>query len=274
MRFSNDFRNSVGFILENDTPVGTFFLLRFNGSSPCAGLKPGTTFMVTARHCVDTIQPTDRKVRYRGPLPDIGGLLPEVPEWAVPEWHFPSDPNLDLAVAVFQRPTNVPYKALPAEYSTPEVGRTVELGELVYYVGLWDISALGNRGAVPLVRSAIVAAFDEPEIKYGTGQLGGVWPRAHLIDARSRGGFSGGPCFIQRLVTRRWIDHPPEAWIQRARNFGTDVEAWGEVATFTDLWGVFVGWAEADGIGVVIPIEELFRFLESEMAEVIAKQRK
>ncbi len=91
------------------------------------------------------------------------------------------------------------------------------------------------------------------------------------------GGFSGGPGFIQRLVTRDWRqrDLPlPEAWKRRAQDGGTDLATLGEVTTFTAWRGNVrrLGGSRRDRS--CVSVEEILTFFESEMVEIMAKQRK
>src|SRR3989442_1156502 len=137
MRFSNDYRNSVGFIFDAVTPVGAFFLIQFRAAPPEVGPLGRAIFMVTARHNVQHLpKPT---ARYWGRIDDLTRPLGYMPEWPVTQWVYPSDDRLDLAVAVYDPLPDVARLvdpvALVAEWNTAYIDRPIDLGELVYYAG-------------------------------------------------------------------------------------------------------------------------------------------
>ncbi len=216
-------------------------------------------YMVTAAHVVNGANEVEARLRA------IDG---EILSWEASEWVYPEEPLMDLAV----RPLDCPESGSNAVAAVP-IGQALErsapgkgpkLGNTVFFYGLLAVGGAERMGleATPVLRTGNVAQLDQPNVTWD----GMTADRVHLIDVRSRGGFSGSPCFAQFSFPgpRPPNTELPGAWEAEARASGGDPSTWGEFHTITAWWGMFVAHVESSGIGVVLPAQFILDFLESE----------
>lgn len=235
-------------------PVGTFFNLMVR-SNESGYAHP---YMVTAAHVVMDQSEIEARIRAVD-----GSVL----RWPASRWSFPDDdPRLDIAVRPLDSPSVGPnaIAAIPIdqalERSAP--GKAPKLGTPVYFFGLLAATGAERMGleAVPVVRSGNVAQLDQPNVSWD----GMTANRVHLIDVRSRGGFSGSPCFVQFTFPGPPADPLPTHWATEIRGGGGDPDTLGVFHTLTTWWGMFVAHVDESGIGVVLPAQFILDFLESE----------
>jgi len=77
----------------------------------------------------------------------------------------------------------------------------VIVSDPVYYIGLLAAVPTMEAGGIPMVRAGTIGALYQDDIPTKRdNENPTVEPVAHLIDARSRGGFSGSPCLVEKPV--------------------------------------------------------------------------
>jgi hypothetical protein len=167
------------------------------GSSGEGG-RAKDVFLVTARHVVDGI----RKLGLRDIYIRVNNTSEES-SWAKcssDNWLFhPTDPSVDVALFRTGVPDGWDHLVLPIEMSaTPDQVRAneVSLGDEVFIVGLFRHHQ-GTRKNIPIVRVGNLAALTEEKVATKLGLLD-----AYLIEARSIGGLSGSPVFLNLGVVR------------------------------------------------------------------------
>ena len=177
---------------------------RLAGSGFFIGKDTGTdqatdVFLVTARHVIERIR--------RFGIQDIfirGNTTSGNTAWARSEssdWHFhPTEQNVDIALLRASVPAGWDHLVIPlsmcataAAMSSNEVG----LGDEVFITGLFRHHH-GHQRNIPIVRVGNLAALTEEQVV--TTVFGPI--DAYLIEARSIGGLSGSPVFLNLGVVR------------------------------------------------------------------------
>lgn len=175
---------------------GTGFFVRMGSGSV------SHFYVVTAAHVVDGSAPSFVRV----PLKDGSAHDLDVPEWISHRKH-------DVAVA--------PIRVLPMNHNlaSTHVGQFIDdeqwaagipdwpqpfemqLGDVVYFIGLLGkVEAMTKRN-IPLVRTGTLGRLWQEDLPVRRGPHDATrYITAHLIDCRSFAGFSGSPCYIQRSV--------------------------------------------------------------------------
>jgi hypothetical protein len=175
-----------------------FFLGRapegyLGGVAPASGLQ-----LVTAKHLID-------RVRKRG----LGHIFIRVnaksgnSAWVMTEissWRFhPSDPSVDVATLPMGVLPEWDHIVVPtaAAFNAEQTSRhEIALGEEVFIVGLFRHHR-GKKRNIPIVRVGNLAALDEEKVQVADGSID-----AYLIEARSLGGLSGAPVFLNLGAVR------------------------------------------------------------------------
>lgn len=156
-------------------------------------------FLVTARHVIDGI----RKLG----IQDIfvrGNTTSGDTAWARCEgtdWRFhPTEQNVDIALLRTSVPGGWDHLVIPISMcATAEVMKNNEvgLGDEVFITGLFRHHH-GHQRNIPIVRVGNLAALTEERVV--TKAYGAI--DAYLIEARSIGGLSGSPVFLNLGVVR------------------------------------------------------------------------
>lgn len=204
MKVPDNVTKTVGFVAYrnqqtgNTVPVGTMFFLGKDAAGD--GQVSSQVFAVTARHVIDGLQsrgchtcvlrlnPTDK----RRNLVEI-----EIP---ISAWRFhASDESVDVAVVEQGIPQDVDHLVIPiglgadsAKFSANEV----DLGDEVFVSGLF-VHHYGQRRNIPIVRVGSLAALNEEKVRTRSGYID-----AYLVEARSIGGLSGSPVFVNLGASR------------------------------------------------------------------------
>lgn len=176
--------------------AGTAFFL----DKPVEGQENALhVWAITARHVIDKIRETGVAESYLR-LNNNNGQT----EWvAVPlnEWHtHPTDKSIDVAVLKFQLLESSDHKVIPYSMCGTDdklKEKAVGLGDEVFVTGLF-IHHHGSKKNIPIVRVGNVACLSEERVV--TEQFGEI--DAYLIEARSIGGLSGSPVFVNLGHTR------------------------------------------------------------------------
>lgn len=197
----DDIRKCVAF-LGHQMPNGQFQLFGsvfWIGEERKDSKKIELVYAVTARHVVDAIRQTGAqevwfRVNRRGG--DAKWIKSNLTDWYV----HPSDSTLDVAVLKTSFAADwdhlaVPYSLCITEERMKE--HAVGLGDEVFITGLF-IHHHGSSRNIPIVRVGNLACMTEEKIVTKRGGL----MDAFLIEARSIGGLSGSPVFLNLGVMR------------------------------------------------------------------------
>jgi hypothetical protein len=187
----------IGYQMADGTPrlAGSgFFVGRDDGTNAATSV-----FLVTARHVIEGIR--------RLGINDVfvrANTIAGTTTWAKcdgSDWRFhPTSPNVDVAVLRTGIPDGWDHLILPTSMcatddlmSRHEVG----LGDEVFITGLFRHHH-GQAKNIPIVRVGNLAALSEEQVV--TKEYGPI--DAYLIEARSIGGLSGSPVFLNLGVSR------------------------------------------------------------------------
>jgi len=176
--------------------AGSVFWL---GQDRADGQKAGPVYAVTARHVIDGIRGTGvESVWFR--INQAGGnavwLKSELKDWFV----HPSDPTLDVAILKAGLSSGWDHLVLPYSLCMTDERMAkdkVGLGDEVFITGLFRHHR-GARRNIPIVRVGNVACMTEEKVE--TNSFGLM--DAFLVEARSIGGLSGSPVFLNLGITR------------------------------------------------------------------------
>jgi len=239
----------------------------FLGREQEGGRATGVRF-VTARHVIDAIRGkglTEVYLRMNRIQGDAVWLRSNIADW----FNHPTDRSIDVAMLSCGIPAECDHAVLPFSLcATEEVIRQHEvgLGDEVFITGLFR-HYHGTRRNIPIVRVGNVACLIEEKIQ--TKDFGEI--DAYLIEARSIGGLSGSPVFLNLGVVRR---------VQGQVKFsqgGAIFFLFGLVHGHYDVRASAIDNSDADGvdaltpervntgIAIVVPfqrIEEVFRLSE------------
>jgi hypothetical protein len=180
--------------------AGTAFIVL----RPIEGITgQGFTYIVTAKHVLDKIR--DKfldKVYLRANFADGNAYWVET---NINDW-FPHPEDAEVDVAVL--PISLDLKKLDhrvysiLSFATDEIvkQRHVSLGDEVFLAGLFA-RHYGIKRNIPIVRVGNIAAMPEERVETAYGLID-----AYLIEARSIGGISGSPVFVNLGQIRRAPD--------------------------------------------------------------------
>lgn len=159
-------------------------------------------FLITAKHVVDGIRKLGLNEVYIRVNTSSGQS-----SWAKcqsDDWLFhPSDPSVDVAALRAGLSKELDHLVLPLSMcATPQIlkSNAVGLGDEVFIVGLFRHHH-GTQRNIPIVRVGNLATLAEEKVS--TKDFGLV--DAYLVEARSIGGLSGSPVFLNLGVVR-YID--------------------------------------------------------------------
>lgn len=152
------------------------------------------TYLVTARHVIERIQQTGRGNACLVRLNLKGRGAQSLP-MDLSHWIFHDDSRVDLAIAPINWGDADEHLSIPVGMiATPEIVQQVHSlrpGALLYFPGLFYRHA-GDSQIIPIMRLGSIAAMPSEPIR-----LTGRAPiEGYLIEARSIGGLSGSPVFL------------------------------------------------------------------------------
>lgn len=176
---------------ENYRFAGTAFLLERNS----------TIYFVTARHVIDGIRDKGLNETYlRLNIKDGTASWFRVPmkQWLT----HPNDISIDVAFVKFSVQSIFDHLVIPYHLCITErimEEQEVGLGDEVFITGLFR-HHYGNTRNIPIIRVGNVACLEEEKVstRFGSGLID-----AYLIEARSIGGLSGSPVFLNLGSIRR-----------------------------------------------------------------------
>jgi hypothetical protein len=202
MRVPEVLRQCVVFIGVSDVTPGGQPTLSFRGTaffvtvSSESRVDQGFYYLVTAKHVARRLRGREIIVRAntkdgRSQTISSGGPM----GW----WHHPADESVDVAVTPFGLSTETfEYKHIPTDMFLSDEGirdKKIGTGDEVFIVGLFT-SLSGKARNLPIVRMGNIAMMPSERVPikdYGTIE-------AYLIEARSIGGISGSPVFVQETT--------------------------------------------------------------------------
>jgi hypothetical protein len=171
-------------------PLGTAFFVGYP-------LKDGACqYLVTAQHIV--VGRTDLQIRLnlRNGQSEIFDLPPD-------QWIFHPDPARTVDVAAMRSHVSlfiydIVQISLKTDSAIDDIldRWDIGIGDEVFFPGLF-IHHSGQGRNLPIIRSGTIAAMRDEPIKTSSGSIS-----AYLIEARSIGGHSGSPVFVNMLVER------------------------------------------------------------------------
>jgi hypothetical protein len=241
--------------------------MKFAGSAFFAGTEETTNnFLVTARHVVEGIRSKgldEVYIRVNTSTGDSAWVASPISEW---RFH-PTDSSIDVAVYRSGPNSTVDHLIISTtKFSTEETLRenAVDVGDEVFVVGLFKHHH-GHRRNIPIVRVGNLAAMADEKVM--TESFGPI--DAHLIEARSIGGLSGSPVFLNLGIVR----HLQNTF--QHSNSGPIHFLFGLVHGHYDVQASQVDDAEEDsgqalstsrintGIAIVVPIEKVLETMKA-----------
>lgn len=197
MIVNDEVRKCVAFLAIQDANNGEFI---FKGSGFFLGrelkddpTKASAVHFVTARHVIDRARNTGTlkifiRVNQKGG--DAAWVETELSQWQ----SHPTNASIDVAMLPFGIPENLDHIVVPLSMGATE-GKLKEfqvgLGDEVFITGLFRHHR-GNRRNIPIVRVGNISCLVEEKVV--TKDYGEI--DAYLIEARSIGGLSGSPVFL------------------------------------------------------------------------------
>ncbi len=162
--------------------------------------KPNFMYIVTAAHVIKGMKErgVDGNAYVRLNFPDSKVKVSPTPlnAWLT----HPTDPTADIAVLPRKPPPGADFPVYPMDrFATEEMisKEGIGLGEEVFVVGLFHEHD-GQKKNIPIIRVGNIAAMPEEPVQVrGIGQM-----EAYLVEARSLGGLSGSPVFVNLGLVR------------------------------------------------------------------------
>lgn len=291
LRIPDEVRDSVCFVCYYDADGvlvigGTAFFVGLQPTEELQAAGVGFVCAVTCKHVLLKARQESRdgRIYLRVNYGDEGTELIHMPD----NWKcHPTDSSVDCVAQI------VDFGGRPFKYTsisepmaaTADVREesNVGIGDTVFFAGLF-YSNPGRRRNIPILRMGTIAAI--PEEPVPTSTFGDT--EVILIEARSIGGLSGSPVFVElrrKIRTKRTRVAEAHDQPQIRRAFG-----WaGMVRGHWDIEGL----TEADdsdeeesqrrkintGIAVVVPVDQIMGLLshpdiEEEMQEAIMARKK
>lgn len=231
-----------------------------------ADARVNGVYLVTAKHVIEGI-------RRRG-LTEVfvrANMMAGQSSWLKcqsEDWLFhPTDETVDVAMIRTSVPAELDHLIIPLTHCvTPKVLETnaVGLGDEVFVVGLFRHHH-GTLKNIPIVRVGNLAAMAEEKVS--TGDFGLI--DAYLIEARSIGGLSGSPVFLNLGVVRhvdgkiKYSQGGPIYFLLGLIHGHYDVPSSAVDNTCKDAGVPLSTESINTGIAIVVPIEKIVEVMEA-----------
>lgn len=235
--------------------VGSAFFLQSRDKKGC--------YLVTAKHVIEGVRGKLllEEVSIRANSKDGHAILIDT---KTSEWRYhPEDASVDVAVLPMMPFPEMDHLVISTDTCiTDEQMRQyeVDVGDEVFVVGLFHHHA-GERRNIPVIRVGNIAALAEEKVKTDLGLM-----EAHLIEARSIGGLSGSPVFLNLGVVRYFGGQMRNAKKDLHHSlFGLIHGHFDEnfiAADAEDAFGVSPSRVNT-GIAIVAPMEKIFETIEA-----------
>ena len=179
--------------------LGSAFYLGRAPDGYSGGVAPASgTQLVTAKHLIERVRKRGLShifIRVNVKSGETAWVVTQISSW---QFH-PSDPSVDVAMLPAGVPSEWDHIVVPtvAAFSAEQASKhEIALGEEVFIVGLFRHHR-GKKRNIPIVRVGNLAALDEEKVQVADGLID-----AYLIEARSLGGLSGAPVFLNLGAVR------------------------------------------------------------------------
>jgi hypothetical protein len=232
------------------TPKGTAFFVALPSESD---QKVIYVYLVTAKHVAVRLEGENFAARVNMKDGSSKRLRGDRTRW----WYHPTDLSVDVAAIPWAPPPEVEFKLIPTSlFLSDEIIRSKDIGsgDEVFMTGLFAHLS-GSKRNLPIVRSGNIAMIPDDLVPTKIGMI-----EAYLIEARSIGGLSGSPVFVNKrnrfyllgLMHGHW-DIPPEN-----KNDFVDMDSFGSVNM---------------GIAIVVPAKKILEVLnQPELVELRQKE--
>jgi len=200
MKVPNEIKKTVAFlgyvnqVTGELVPVGSVFFLGHNSKDGAPFSE--RVYAVTAKHVIDSLAKKGvEEVHIRLNLKSGQSYTLVAVGMQVADWFsHPSDDSIDVAIVSASIPSIADHLVLPMSLCATEQSlkeNEVDVGDEVFVIGLFR-HHVGKSRNIPIVRVGNLATMDEETVATtGFGEM-----RAYLIEARSIGGLSGSPVFL------------------------------------------------------------------------------
>lgn len=231
-----------------------------------ADARANGVYLVTAKHVIDGIRKlglTEVFVRANTASGQSAWLKCQSDDWLF----HPTDKSVDVAMIRTSVPDELDHLVIPLSHCvTPAVLElnAVGLGDEVFVVGLFRHHHGASKN-IPIVRVGNLAAMAEEKVS--TGDFGLV--DAYLIEARSIGGLSGSPVFLNLGVVRfinGGIKHSqggPIFFLLGLIHGHYDVRAPEIDVAAEDAGDLLNAERINTGIAIVVPIEKVIEVIDA-----------
>jgi len=196
MNVPDEVRKCVAFLACKDSKGmklgGTAFIVGISSPTPDFP-QLSFTYAITAKHVIDAIKENSvdglayLRLNFKG---DGAKLI----QSKLVDWRFhPSDKSVDVAVLPIPMAQEFDHLFYPSvSFATPEVikNQGIGIGDEVFLVGLF-VHHFGQERNIPILRVGNIAAMPEEKVHTKAGLVD-----AYLVEARSIGGLSGSPVFV------------------------------------------------------------------------------
>ncbi len=268
MRFPDEVRKCVAYFGREHRAADGTIRQKFKGTGFFVAVPsedhPGVHhgYLVTAQHVVSELRQSAYFVR----LNVKNGTSIKFYGHELRPWRLhPKDPaHEDVAVCEFALPREVESKCLPIEmlhpgrplHHKPDIeSEEVGIGDEIAITGLFT-GHHGTERNIPIVRMGNVAMMPEEKVK--TEHFGDI--DAYLVEARSVGGLSGSPVFVE---TSSWEGTPLQK--ERLRLLGLIHGHWDIRASMrADVEDASRTDNISTGIAIVVPAQKILQILLSD----------
>jgi hypothetical protein len=150
------------------------------------------SYAVTAKHVIEGIRNKGAdSVLLRVNLKGSGAAWVKTDLSA---WNYhPTDPSVDVAISRFSITDQLDHKTIPIGMCAAGAviaEQKIDVGDELFLTGLF-VSHSGRKHNIPIVRVGNIAAMPNEKVSTRIGDID-----AYLIEARSIGGLSGSPVFV------------------------------------------------------------------------------
>ena len=242
--------------------------MRFTGSGfflgrSVGGQKSNYVHLISARHVIDRIRKLGLQhvfVRVNLKNGESGWYETETSHWK----YHPTDLSVDVAITPCGIPDEWDHLVIPtAMVGTPQqlAAKEVRLGEELFIVGLFR-HHVGTKRNIPIVRVGNLAALAEEKIE--TIEFGPM--HAYLIEARSVGGLSGSPVFLDLGQAPRGIGGVQHLFLGLIHGHYDVVPSSKLDTDAQDIGGGLSIERINTGIAIVVPCERIIEVLDFHVA--------
>jgi hypothetical protein len=252
MTIPDEIRKCVGFVgfqmADGSTRLaGTVFFV----SRDVPSTDRVFVYAVTAKHVIKKIKDKGLDaVLFRL---NLKGLNAQWAKSKMEDWVFHPDSTVDVALMRFGMTDQMDHRVFPLEGSATSAVITnhqIGIGDEVFLAGLFS-PHYGKKNNIPIVRIGNIAAMPQEKVNTQIGEMD-----AYLIEARSIGGLSGSPVFVQIGGIRHGavtVSSGLQFFLLGLMHGHFDSQILHQDATEDSIKSEAVNM----GIGIVVPVEKI-----------------